>query len=79
MKKLTTLILSLLLIIPFAGCDKQESSQNSGNQGQGGEIAVFYYTFSDTYISSVRAEMDKELNDAGLKYQNYDGRNEESP
>ena len=33
---------------------------------------MFYYTYSDTYISSVRSSRDKELKDAGLKYQNYD-------
>ena len=37
-----------------------------------GEVSVFYYTYSDTYISSVRSEMDAMLKKAGLKYQNYD-------
>ena len=75
MKKLTSLILFVLMLITTAGC----SSRNNNGQGatgnsstSAGEIAVFYYTYSDTYISSVRAAMDKELKDAGLKYQNYD-------
>ena len=38
----------------------------------GGEVSVFYYTYSDTYISSVRGAMDKLLSDAGIKYNNYD-------
>ena len=36
-------------------------------------VGVFYYTYSDTYITSVRTALDKALGDAGIKYQNYDG------
>lgn len=36
------------------------------------DVAVFYYTYSDTYISSVRTALDKALTDAGVKFQNYD-------
>ena len=34
---------------------------------------VFYYTYSDTYISGVRSALDKKLSDAGISYQDYDG------
>ncbi len=37
-----------------------------------GEIAVFYYTYSDTYISSVRSALDSLLKEAKLDYNNYD-------
>ena len=37
-----------------------------------GEISVFYYTFADAYISSVRTSIDKMLTEKGLKYHNYD-------
>lgn len=36
------------------------------------KAAVFYYTFADPYISSVRAALDKALGDASIAYQNYD-------
>lgn len=76
MKKLTAIILSLLLALCFTGCDNNDVTQSPDGTGaqnvRAGEIAVFYYSYSDTYISSVRAAMDKELKDAGLKYQNYD-------
>lgn len=37
-----------------------------------GSIAVFYYTYSDTYISSVRTALDKELTALGVEFQDYD-------
>lgn len=36
-------------------------------------IHVFYYTFSDTYVSSVRSTLGGKLREAGLAYQDYDG------
>lgn len=38
----------------------------------GEEVSVFYYTYSDTYISSVRTEMDAYFKRAGIRYYNYD-------
>ncbi len=35
-------------------------------------VAVFYYDFADAYIATVRNEMDKMLEEAGIKYTNYD-------
>lgn len=35
-------------------------------------VAVFYYTFSDTYISSVRTALDAQLDSLGVTYQDYD-------
>lgn len=37
------------------------------------DAAVFYYNFSDVYISTVRSAMDTNLNALGIKFQNYDG------
>jgi len=68
MKKLTLLFLSLLLVITVTACDSQDAPQNSDSEpGKNGEIAVFYYTYSDTYISAVRAALDKEFQDSGIK------------
>lgn len=36
------------------------------------DVAVFYYTFSDTYIASVRTALDSKLDSLGVKYQDYD-------
>lgn len=37
-----------------------------------GSVAVFYYTYGDTYISSVRSALDAALDAAGIAYQDYD-------
>ena len=34
---------------------------------------MFYYNYSDVYISSVRNNMDEMLKGMGVKYDNYDG------
>ena len=39
----------------------------------GGTVSVFYYTYGDTYISSVRTALDAALTEAGITFQNYDG------
>ena len=35
-------------------------------------VAVFYYTFSDTYIASVRTALDAKFDEMGITYQDYD-------
>ncbi|MFI3174840.1 MAG: galactose ABC transporter substrate-binding protein [Bacillota bacterium] len=40
--------------------------------------AVFYYQYSDVYISSVRSAMDAELNTLGVTFNNYDGANNQA-
>ena len=48
------------------------SEAAQGGAAEGVKVAVFYYNFSDTYISSVRTALDAELNAAGAVYQNFD-------
>ena len=38
-------------------------------------VAVFYYTFSDTYITSVRTALDAQLDSLGVTYDDYDANN----
>ena len=42
------------------------------------KVGVFYYTFADTYISSVRTALDAELNNLGVTYNNFDGNNNQT-
>ncbi len=47
--------------------EPQKTSSNELN------IAIFYYNFSDVYVSSVRANINESLDTLGIAYQNYDG------
>ena len=67
-KKLLAVALALVLGVALTACGSGTSGGSSGN----GEISVFYYTYSDTYISSVRSAMDKLLAEKGISFQNYD-------
>lgn len=66
MKKIVTLFLALALVLGLTACG------SGGGSSKKGEVSVFYYTYSDTYISSVRTSMDKLLKKAGINFQNYD-------
>ena len=42
-------------------------------QSAGADVHVFYYTYSDPYISKVRSSLDSELKSAGISFQDHDG------
>lgn len=52
--------------------DSTEAGTDSGGDLADADIAVFYYTYSDTYISSVKTALDAQLDGLGVKYQDYD-------
>ena len=54
------ILCAVVCLLPSCGCEQK------------GEVSVFYYTYSDTYISSVRSSMDSYLRESGLPYHNYD-------
>lgn len=41
-------------------------------------VGVFYYTFGDTYISSVRTALDAELDSLGVTYNDFDANNNQT-
>lgn len=66
---ITIIAVIALLISALCSC--------SGNK-ENADVHVFYYTYSDTYISTVRSSLDKALNGAGIKYQDHDGNNNQT-
>ena len=68
LKKILAAVLAVVLAV--TGAFALTSCGSSGDSK--GDVAVFYYTFSDTYISTVRTAMDKLLKDNGYSYQDYD-------
>ena len=69
MKKsiLLTLICSICMSMLLTSCGE------NGGGGSAADVHVFYYTYSDPYITSVRSALDKELKDADISFQDYDG------
>lgn len=49
-----------------------DAAQEAAGDLSEANIAVFYYTYSDTYIASVRTALDAELDALGVTYQDYD-------
>ncbi|MFV0413163.1 MAG: galactose ABC transporter substrate-binding protein [Oscillospiraceae bacterium] len=80
MKKTLALVLAAMFALAvFAGCTSSSSSASTaGSTSQAAQtgdvnVAVFYYNYSDVYISSVRNNMDQKLDALGVSYTNYDG------
>ena len=54
------------------------SSAAPAGDASGVKAAVFYYNYSDTYISSVRTALDGKLEAAGIEYTDFDGNNNQT-
>lgn len=86
MKKILSILLAFCMMAGLAACGGSSSSTAGGASGStagddaaaGGTVSVFYYTYGDTYISSVRAALDAALTDAGIAYQDYDSNNSQT-
>ncbi len=78
MKKTLAIILAVVMMVSLlAGCgDKPAPTPDP--TGSSLNVAVFYYDFSDVYISSVRNSMNSQLDALGVKYNNYDGASNQS-
>jgi methyl-galactoside transport system substrate-binding protein len=89
MKKILALILALTMVMSLAACGSSSSSttttttdstQSDTTESTASElnVGVFYYTFADAYITTVRTAMDSKLSDAGVTYNDYDGANNQA-
>ena len=92
MKKALALLLALVMVISMAACGSKTTPSTTaattpapaGNETEAQveaselKVGVFYYTYADTYISSVRTALDNELNTLGITYQNFDGNNNQT-
>ncbi|MCD7904945.1 MAG: galactose ABC transporter substrate-binding protein [Clostridiales bacterium] len=83
MKKLLSITLAAVMALSMAACggssgsgsseaDTSEDASAEETAAIDGTASVFYYTYSDTYISSVRTALDAAFDAAGISYQDYD-------
>lgn len=83
-KLLAVLLCAGMAVSMLAGCgnnatetdDKVDSDSKKTESDL--NVGVFYYTYSDTYIASVRTALDAQLDDMGITYQDYDGNNSQT-
>ena len=92
MKKALALLLALVMVISMAACGSKTTPSTTAAttpapagsetkaQVEASElkVGVFYYTFADTYISSVRTALDAQLDSLGVTYNNFDGNNNQT-
>ena len=59
--------------------DAEGGAEEANEAAEGAlKVGVFYYAFSDTYISTVRTALDAELTARGIAFQNFDGNNSQT-
>ena len=69
MKKILAIVLALALVLSLAACGGASSEEP--------KVSVFWYDEADVYLSTVRSELNKALDAAGLKYDNqYAGKDQ---
>ena len=52
----------------------EETAAETAEAGDA-KVAVLWYAFSDAYLSTVRAALDADFEEAGIEYQDFDGNN----
>ncbi len=57
-----------LSLAAMGGCSKKDAA----------DVHVFYYTYSDTYVSTVRTALDAQLSAAGVSFQDHDSNNNQT-
>ena len=71
MKRTLSLIIASVICLSLVSC-------GCSSGGGDADVHVFYYTYSDPYISSVRSELDRRLDDVGVAYQDHDSNNSQT-
>ena len=69
MKKLIAIMLALTLVLSLAACGGNGGSNNGGSDAAT-KVSVFWYDEADVYLASVRDALNKELDAAGVTYDN---------
>ena len=71
MKKIFAIVLALALVLSLAACGAKAPAAS------GPKVSVFWYDEADVYLSTVRSELNKALETAGIAYDNqYAGKDQ---
>ena len=62
-------LLFIMSVCALSGCSARREAS---------DVHVFYYTYSDPYISTVRSALDAKLRDAGIRFQDHDSNNSQT-
>ena len=73
MKKLLALLLAAVMVLGLVACG--EGGSKGGDELN---VGVFYYTYDDVYISSVRSALDAKWKELNIKYTNTDCKNDQA-
>jgi len=73
MKRILALVVAAVLVMSLAACGTTPAASGSDEL----KVSVFWYDEADVYLSTVRAELNTELEKAGVKYDNqYAGKDQ---
>ena len=67
MKKLIALLLALVMVLGMVACG---APAGNGGEAAATKVSVFWYDEADVYLASVRDALNKELEAAGVAYDN---------
>lgn len=89
MKKTLAILLALVMVFALCACGQtaapaeekpmeEKPMEEMPMEASSLKVGVFYYTYGDTYISSVRSALDAELTAKGITFQDYDSNNNQT-
>lgn len=78
MKKLLAILLAAAMVLSFAACTKTEETGSKDNSTGSFKVDIFWYTFNDPFLSSVRNGMLNALNEIpDINYKMHDCENKQ--
>ena len=74
-KRIIALFVSIIIILSLTAISLTSCADKKMDNA---DVHVFYYTYSDPYISTVRASLDKTLDTVEIHYQDHDSNNNQT-